>query len=469
MYGIYGNIGLSTDTRCPKRISTRLAITNSYDKSWESYRNDAQYVITHKDVPRDFKTALSTVSLANRGSNQYLIVNRYNLIKIDASLIYDSTTDKEQTVIVKLMGIDGFIYNEQSFIVGGANNPDFVTLKSRILDYSFEGFYFINDEIYLTVEPQLFDCVIKEEEVQDIEGGYQLIGAAGSLDTEFKAVPYYDPTFNNGAGGDRDTDFSGDVYRYMVDGHYDILRFTPTGVDGIATPTDEVKSKYDFEHSYYMGFGKDNITGDIIYLMSDALDYTQYNTYNHFIHGMKEVPRPFAGIEWTTYDIDGTATPHIADTLTGVNFSIARKSFVKVYESNVIGINERLNKHLLTHYLLNKQLAVKDGFTRDSFPDPVKRFYDASDATNREVFAYGSATAKYEEDGIHLIYYFAKDLAGYPITGEFIGRLTAKDPCGNFATIYILLCIDVKSGASSIKIRDGFNGAIASTEIPSVL
>lgn len=453
VYGIYGNVGTG-DIICPKNVNTRLPVINSYGDTWDYLRNDTGYTQTHHHIPEDFQTELSTVSLANRTNNNYLIANRYNLIKIEASLIYDSTIDTEQSVIIKLMGADGFVYNQKSYLVGGSANPTYSTVQSRTIDYSFEGFYYVNDEIYLTVQPQSFNCIFKKEEAIECIGGYILSGSTNSIYSHFKGDKYWDDMINGGSGGNVFTIFSGDTYQYMINGIYDTIKFTPSGVSGHTSAPEDV---YNFEHEYYMAFvsGKTvSDTGRTITLMSSAIDRSQFYNSNAFLYGVYQLPAPFTGVTWTGYTDNGTPEPYQANALTGTTYSVMRKSFVKIYESDVTGIDADLESLLVAFYKKNGDLNFKYGYHKYFFDDPIDRFYTASDSTTREVFAYGSATAEYDSDGIHLKYDFAKDLAGYPITGEFIGKLSAKDPCGNFATIYILLCMNIKDTATVVRVSD---------------
>ena len=466
VYGIYGNIS-TNDTACVKQTNTVLSIVNTYGENWDEYRNDTGWTMTHPSVPDDFNTALSTVSLANNSSGNYLVSNRYNLIKISASLIYDSDIDTEQTVTIKLVGADGSTYNQKSFIVGGSNNPDYTTIASRTLSYTFEGFYYINDEVYLKIYPQVFDCVIKNEEAVDFEGGYILSGSTEStaLFSYFKADKVLDTATTN-PDDYIYTYFTGDTYQYMIDSEYDTIRFVPTGVFGVTTSSEV----YNNEYEYYMGLRIGTVTDpdNMIVIQSDAVDRSQYSSDNGFIYGLRNIPNPFTGVTWDTYDASGTITTHTADALTGTTYSILRKSYVKVYESDVVGINDQLEEHLLAFYKKNGYLKYRLGYSKYFFDDPVDHFYRASDSSAIEVFTYGSAEIKTEADGIHLLYNFAKDLAGYPVTGEFIARVTAKDPCGNFASIYVLLCIDVKDDAASTSIGN-INTNTILTEVISVL
>lgn len=462
VYGIYANVG-TEDVNCLRRANTRLSIINNYSDNWSLYRNDTGYTITRPDVPDDFATDLTTVSLANRNGNRYVIANRYNLIKIEASLIYDSTTDNSQIVIVKLMGASGNVYNQKSYTVGGSNNSSYATVQSRTLDYSFDGFYYVNDEIYLTVYPQSYDCVFKTEEAIDNIGGYVLSGSTANNRTLFKATSLWDAMANSGDGDWIDTYFTGDTYQYMIDSKYDVLRFTPTfAISGPTAPIDI----YGSQREYYMAYVSGNTAPNaLMTLMSDAVDRSQYNSDNAFVYGITQLPAPFTGITWTDYDINGVPSEQSIDSLSGDTYSIIRKSYVKIYESEVTGINSNLENYLLAFYKSRSTLKFKHGYSKYFFDDPINRFYTASDATSREVFTYGLAEIVVQEDGIHLVYNFAKDLAGYPITGEFIGRLTAKDPCGNFATIYVLLGMNVKNTAAINRIGNIYVQASAPIEI----
>lgn len=445
VYGIYGNVGLG-DVSCVKNKNTRIPIVNSYGDNWAELRADTGYTVAHPHVPQDFNTALTTVTLASRSNNNYLVASRYNLIKVEASLIYDSTTESPQTVVVKLMGADDFVYNQKSYTVGGSSHAEYASVSSRTLSYTFEGFYYVNDEIYLTVQPQSYDCSIKQNEAIDVVGGYILSGSTGSTYSLFKGDKYWNSAANGGVGAWVYTIFTGTTYQYMINSVYDTIRFTPTGVSGHTAPTEV----YDNELEYYMCFASGvtvSATGRTIMLQSMAVDRSQYSSGNQFIYGIKQLPPPFTGVTWTEYSSAGVADPHYKNALTGTTFSVIRNSYIKVYESDVTGIDDDLAQYLIAFYKKNNRLYYKYGYSKYFFDDPINRFYVASDATSREVFPYGTTDIHVEPDGIYLTYNYAKDLAGYPISGEFIGRLTAKDPCGNFSTTYFLLCMNVKSTA----------------------
>lgn len=460
-YGIYATYG-DTNTACAKNTHTRVPLINDWGANWEELRADTGYTQTHLRIPKDFNTELTTVSLANRTGNRYLIVNRYNLIKVDASLIYDSTTDKEQVVHVKLMGANGFVYHEHAYTVGGSANPSYAPLAARTLNFTFDGFYYINDEIYLTVYPDSFDCTIKATEDIDFTGAYTLSGSTTSKYTTLTAGGILDENTQTHNW----TYFTGNTYQYMFNGVYDTIRFTPTGVVNPASPPPS--TVYDNEYEFYMAFVSGaTSTGKTIMLMNKAVDTSQYTHKNAFMEGIRnQLPAPFTGVTWTGYSANGIATSHTENALSGTTYTVRRKSYAKIYESNVSGIDADLERNLIAFYKKNGRLTYKNGYSKLFFDDPIDRFYTASDATAREVFAYGSSAISVEPDGIHLKYNFAKDLAGYPITGEFLGRVTASDTCGNFATIYILLCMNVKDNA--VITRIGSPSSVYQVEINAV-
>jgi len=446
-YGIYATFGVN-DATCYATTNNYISIVNTYGQNWATLAVDTGYTETHK-VPPDFQSALSTVGLASRSDSKYLVVNRYNLIKIESKLIYDSDIDTAQTVIVKLADVNGQVYNQQSYTVGGSSNPLYTSLASRTLSYTFSGYYYVNDEIYLVVQPKDFDCTIKTGEDINCAGGYILNGSTGDTFSHFTASRMLSGT------GYTYTYFTGDTYQFMDSGVYDILSFIPTGILGTvpsAAMLSEHTDVYDHDFEYYMAFMTGTtLTGKTINIQSNAVDNSNYPTTYAYHYAIRQLPPPFTGVTWTTYDATGIPSGHTYNSLTGNTYTITRKSYVKVYESNVSGTTVNMENELIAFYKNNNVIYYKDGYNKNFFDDPINKFFAASDATSREVFAYGAGTVHAENDGIYLRYDIANDMAGYPVTGEFIGRLTGKDMCGNFATIYLLLFIDLQANSYVVK------------------
>lgn len=420
------------------RFKGRIVIYKSgSDAEYVSFSNLPDSWVENHEVPRDFNSALSTVSQANLSNNQYVAVNKYSLVKVEGQLIYDSDIDAEQTVLVKLMGADNFVYNQQEFLVGGSNNPNYTSLDSRTLTYEYEGYYYGNDEIYVVMEPTTHDCYIKPEEVITVDGIFQLSGGTGSTLSYFigeTTIPDEETLY-----------FTGDTYNYMINGIYDVLQFTPTGVSG-HTDGSVDSSVYSKELNYYMAY---NSTTQRIVLQSQPIDVTQYGgDENKFKYGITQIPAPYSGTTWYTYTSGGDKTEHYSNALTGNTFNILRKSYVKIYESDVIGITPEMENRLISVYFKDDIKEFKFGYNTEFFDNPINRFYVTSDDTEREVFEFGKTEIQYKEDGLYLTYVFEKDLAGYPVCGEFMGRLTIKDPCGNIVTTYFLLCLDIKDNTA---------------------
>jgi hypothetical protein len=380
---------------------------------------------------------------------------RYNLIKVEASLIYESSIPLEQIVLVRLMGANGIIYNEKKYTLGGSGNVKYSPLANRTISYTFEGYFKADEELYLVVQPTRYNCYIKQQEEIDCTGAYILSGSTGNT------FSYFIASHKATGSGNTYTYFTGSTYQYMANSVYDTLTFRPTGIkDG--TPSDAKISEhtdvYDKDFEYYMCFatGTTNPGGKII-LQSQAVDKSNYLTTNSYVNAIRQLPAPFTGVTWQTYDTGGTEyQPPTAHTynldghvywyytaLTGTTYTINRKSYVKVYESNVSGTTANTEKYLIAFYKSGNRTMYKYGYNLNFFDDPINRFYDATDTTQREVFKYGTTQLHAENDGIYLKYILPKDLADYPITGEFIGKLTGKDTCGNFVTIYLLLFIDL--------------------------
>lgn len=441
-YGIYSTIGLN-DIICYKGVNNPVPLLNQYADNWAELAADTGYTSGHT-VPADFKSSLLTIALANNG----LKVIRYNLIKIETELIYDSDVDSEQIIVVKLVGVSGNVYDQQSFIMGGSNNPLYTALSNRIIAYSFEGYFYMDDEIYLMVQPKEHNCkIISTEEIECV-GGYILSGNTGGTVSHIIADAYM-----NISGQTSQTYFTGGTFdnRFMLNSVYDVIRLHPSGVigypdSGFTVNNIDPATIYDKDFEFFMAYstGTTNIGGTIT-ITSKAIDKVNYTTTNSYLYMVKQVPPPFTGVTWETYDTNADANPvSYYESLSGTTYSVLRKSFAKIYESNISGTTTDTEKYLTAFYKSNGRTKYKFGYSKNFFDNPINRFFDASDTENREVFTYGSSTLHSEQDGLYLTYEFAKDAAGYPVTGEFIGRLTGKDPCGNFVTIYVLLFLDLK-------------------------
>lgn len=119
---------------------------------------------------------------------------------------------------------------------------------------------------------------------------------------------------------------------------------------------------------------------------------------------------------------------------------------VEVFESTIETLTTAVKNDL---YFYNSALNLKTGFTSKSFSGAttnaklvtaLNKFYDVTDENRRIVTQYGEFDFRLNGTDIIMDYYYPKDQVGYPVTGEFIGKLTATNACGHQAsTIFGML------------------------------
>jgi hypothetical protein len=129
---------------------------------------------------------------------------------------------------------------------------------------------------------------------------------------------------------------------------------------------------------------------------------------------------------------------------------------VSVYESDVYSLTDDVKNNL---FFYKNDLVLKNGFTTNSFSgttingvinrsidrklkNGLDTFFDATDTNKRSVTSYGTYDFRRVNNDLIMDYYYAKDAVGLPLTGEFIGKLSVTDPCGNSSSSIIGLLFD---------------------------
>jgi len=123
------------------------------------------------------------------------------------------------------------------------------------------------------------------------------------------------------------------------------------------------------------------------------------------------------------------------------NFTFYKdRTRIEVFESTIETLTTGVTNDL---YFYNSSLNLKTGFTSKSFSGTttntklvtgLNKFYDVTDENRRIVTQYGEFDFRLNGSDIIMDYYYPKDEVGYPVTGEFIGKLTATNACGHLAT-----------------------------------
>lgn len=122
---------------------------------------------------------------------------------------------------------------------------------------------------------------------------------------------------------------------------------------------------------------------------------------------------------------------------------------LKVYEHTMEGLTEEIKENM---YFLTPSLNLKNGFTSSSFTGhtndeklktALDLFYDVTDTNRRDVKKWGNVQYEINNNDIILHYYYDKDQLNNPVTGEFLGRLLIKNPCGHNACCFFGLVFDI--------------------------
>lgn len=124
------------------------------------------------------------------------------------------------------------------------------------------------------------------------------------------------------------------------------------------------------------------------------------------------------------------------------------RTSVVVYESDVESLTSDVKNSL---YFFDSNLKLKNGFTTRSFSGStindklitaLDKFYDITDVNRVTPGSHGVVDFRASGNDVILDYYPQKDQVGYPLTGEFMGKLKLTNPCGQTATTFFGLLFD---------------------------
>jgi hypothetical protein len=131
------------------------------------------------------------------------------------------------------------------------------------------------------------------------------------------------------------------------------------------------------------------------------------------------------------------------------NFTFFRdRTRLSVLESNIESISTNVKDSL---YFFRPNLALKNSFTNRSFSGDtinnqlmtaLDKFYDVTDPNRVSPNKRGLIDFRLSGNDVIMDYYPEKDAIGYPLTGEFIGKLRVSNPCGQTSMTYFGVLFD---------------------------
>ena len=121
---------------------------------------------------------------------------------------------------------------------------------------------------------------------------------------------------------------------------------------------------------------------------------------------------------------------------------------VTIYESKIESLTDLVKNSL---YFFRPNLTLKSGFTNRSFSGTtinnqlmtaLDKFYDITDLNRVSPDQKGLVNFRISGGDVIMDYSPEKDEVGYPLTGEFMGKLRVSNPCGQTATTYFGVLFD---------------------------
>jgi hypothetical protein len=121
---------------------------------------------------------------------------------------------------------------------------------------------------------------------------------------------------------------------------------------------------------------------------------------------------------------------------------------VSVFEADVSSLTTDVKNNLYFH---TRNLALKNGFTTRNFSGTtinnqlvtaLDKFYDITDTNRLTPGSHGIIDFRASGSDVIMDYYPEKDQVGYPLTGEFMGKLKLSNPCGQTATTFFGILFD---------------------------
>jgi hypothetical protein len=121
---------------------------------------------------------------------------------------------------------------------------------------------------------------------------------------------------------------------------------------------------------------------------------------------------------------------------------------VSVYEADITSLTTDVKNGL---YFYSPNLTLKTGFTSRTFSGTtinnklvtaLDKFYDITDFNRLTPGSHGIVDFRASGNDVIMDYYPQKDQVGYPLTGEFMGKLKLTNPCGQTATTFFGILFD---------------------------
>jgi hypothetical protein len=122
---------------------------------------------------------------------------------------------------------------------------------------------------------------------------------------------------------------------------------------------------------------------------------------------------------------------------------------VSVTESDIINLTDNVKN---SFYFYEKNFSLKNGFNLRYFSgntinerliNALDVFYDVTDKNRNNVRQFGQVNFRKFGTDLFLDYFYEKDELGFPVTGEFLGKLKSSNPCGQTATTIFGVLFDV--------------------------
>jgi hypothetical protein len=131
------------------------------------------------------------------------------------------------------------------------------------------------------------------------------------------------------------------------------------------------------------------------------------------------------------------------------NFTFYKdRTRISVFESSVESLTTDVKESL---FFFKSNLSLKPEFTDRTFTGTtinnqligaLDKFYDITDPNRLSPQSRGLVDFVLSGSDILMNYYVEKDPLGYPLTGEFMGKLKISDPCGHTATTFLNALFD---------------------------
>ena len=136
------------------------ALIQTLNETLDLIPNQSNYV-SIQSLNTNFDSASDDLTLIPNNTGYYL-VNQNSYLKFNITLYFTTQYFNNQTVKVRLVNNYGVIINEQEFLISGSNTPD-----QNMVEFIFEGFFVVNEKVFLVVEPIDHACTLERYEKID--------------------------------------------------------------------------------------------------------------------------------------------------------------------------------------------------------------------------------------------------------------------------------------------------------------